>query len=316
MRKVGWAYHSKYLEHDNGDGHIERISRLKSIIRQLKRDEVDTQLIPIDVKPSLVDWIKEVHDSEYIYRFKNAGLKNIRILDSPDTPLCPKTYEVALWSTGGILSAIDKVMDGTVDRAFCAVRPPGHHAIRNQSMGFCFFNNIAIGAKYLQKQYNINKIFILDWDVHHGNGTQQAFERDSSVLFTSIHQDPLYCYPGSGFADEIGLEEGKGYTLNCPMPVGDGDDDYYKVLVETVFPYVDKFKPEMILISAGFDAHVDDPLGDMNITEKGFAKMTEMVSALSDQFCNGKIISVLEGGYNLTALGKCVSDHIQALIHS
>lgn len=314
MKKVGFVYHPIYLEHDTGREHPERKSRLEAILRQLKRDNLLSQLVSIEPYEASLEWIKEIHDPDYIKKVEMACQEKISYLGSSDCPISENTYKTSLWAVGGVLSAADKVMDKTIDRAFCAVRPPGHHAERDQAMGFCFFNNIAVAARYLQKKYHLNKIFILDWDVHHGNGTQHSFERDSSVFYCSLHADPRFCYPGTGFAEEIGLDQGKGFTLNCPIPPSTDDNVYLSLFENEVLPAIQDFQPDFILISAGFDAHIDDPLAQLNLTEEAYIKMTQHIVKLADELCKGRIISVLEGGYNLLALGKSVSEHIQALM--
>ncbi len=314
MRKLGFVYHPIYLDHDTGIRHPERKARLESITQQLEEDNLSSQLLRIEPFQAATEWITEIHDIEYIKKVENACQQGEGFIDNPDTPASENTYNAALMAVGGVLAAIDNVMKGTIQRAFCSVRPPGHHAEQNSSMGFCFFNNIAIGARYLQKKYQLNKIFILDWDVHHGNGTQHSFERDSSVFFSSLHEDPRYCYPGSGAADEIGLGPGEGFTLNCPIQPGTLDEHYYIVFEQNIIPAIKSFRPDFILISAGFDAHTSDPIAHVNLTEKTYTNMTHSLSRLADEFCHGRIISVLEGGYDLKAIGNSVSAHIKALL--
>jgi len=200
-----------------------------------------------------------------------------------------------------------------VKRAFAAGRPPGHHAEPDRAMGFCLFSNIAIAARYLQRQYNLHSIAIVDFDVHHGNGTQAAFEDDPSVLFISMHQHPSTCYPGTGLDWEVGEGPGRGFTLNIPMIPGGGDQQYLTVMRDRVLPKLDHFRPEMLLISAGFDGHQDDPLAHMELSENGFYEMTRMLVQLADTHCAGRLVSVLEGGYNLRALARSIARHLQAL---
>ena len=213
---------------------------------------------------------------------------------------------------GESLIAADAIMKEKITNAFCAIRPPGHHAEKNRALGFCLFNNIAITAKYLQQKHAIEKILIIDWDVHHGNGTQNAFYEDATVFYFSIHQSPHY--PGTGLINETGIRKGERFTLNVPLTAGHGDEDYIEAFQSKLLPAANKFKPDFILISAGFDAHRDDPLAGMQLTETGFAKLTEIAADLADEFCNGKIISFLEGGYNLEKLAASVAAHIEILI--
>jgi len=199
-----------------------------------------------------------------------------------------------------------------VDNAFCAVRPPGHHAERNRGMGFCLFNNVAIAARYFQKKHHLARVLIVDWDVHHGNGTQHAFDEDPSILFFSTHQYPHY--PGTGSAEEQGRGQGEGMTINVPMTAGAGDDEYRTVFSKVLVPAADKFKPDVVIISAGFDAHQDDPLASMGLTEAGYADLTSIVAGIARQYSQGRILSSLEGGYNLQALSASVEQHILGLL--
>ncbi len=204
-------------------------------------------------------------------------------------------------------------MAGLVTNAFCAVRPPGHHAERSRAMGFCFFNNVALGARYLQKKYGLERIAIVDWDVHHGNGTQHLFETDPSVLYISLHQDPNTCYPGTGRKTETGKGPGLGTTLNFPFPPHSQDQDYLEVMDGYVLPALKNFRPDCLMISAGFDAHQDDPLALINLTQKGYLSMGALLGSFAKDFCDSRVITVLEGGYNLAVLEECVFDHINML---
>jgi len=233
------------------------------------------------------------------------------LLDSPDTGICPESFEVALLSVGGVLTAIDRIMEGEVERAFCAIRPPGHHAERERAMGFCIFNNVAIGARYLQERYAIERVLIIDWDTHHGNGTENAFLTDPTVFYASIHQYPHY--PGTGARLDKGVGEGEGYTLNIPLPAGSGDKEYIAAFQDILLPTAHAFSPQFILLSAGFDAHRDDPLSGMFLTEDGFEELTHLILELAQKNCQGRLVSVLEGGYNLIALSRSVERHLFVL---
>ncbi len=215
-------------------------------------------------------------------------------------------------AAGGMLSAIDAVMAGKVENAFCAVRPPGHHAVRDRAMGFCIFNNIAIGAKYIQEKYGLSKILIVDWDVHHGNGTQESFYEDPDVLYFSLHRYPFY--PGTGSLSQKGQGDGLNLNLNFPLPAGSTDEDYLEIFEAQLKPAVVSFSPDFVLISAGFDAHVEDPLGGMAVTEEGFAMMTQIVKEIAQQCCESRLVSILEGGYHLQALADSVDAHIRVLM--
>ena len=214
-------------------------------------------------------------------------------------------------AAGGVLAAVDAVMNKQVTNAFCAVRPPGHHAMENRAMGFCIFNNVAIGTKYVQKKYGLSNVLIVDWDVHHGNGTQAAFYDDPTVLYFSVHQYPFY--PGSGSEAEKGEGKGLNYTINVPLPAGSGDDVYVKAFEEKLRPAALAFGPDFVFISAGFDAHENDLLGGMKVTADGFAELTRIVKAIAQRCCNGRIVSVLEGGYHLGGLAASVEAHIRVL---
>ena len=265
------------------------------------------------IAPSIPErrWLETVHRPEHIDRIQRAVPSSGYAYLDADTPLSPGSYQTALRAVGGTLAAIDAVMAGAVANCFCAVRPPGHHAEPTRAMGFCLFNNVAIGARYIQQRHGLSKVLILDWDVHHGNGTQTAFYDDASVLYVSLHQFPWY--PGTGDHDEIGAGAGEGYTINVPFPAGRGDDEYLKAFDLQIGPAVRAFVPDFILISAGFDAHRDDPLAGMRVTEEGYRAMTEQVRGWAQAFCKDRIVSCLEGGYNLDALSRSVDAHVSVL---
>jgi acetoin utilization deacetylase AcuC-like enzyme len=224
------------------------------------------------------------------------------------------SLEAAYLAAGGVLAGIDAIMEKRIDHVFCAVRPPGHHAEAARAMGFCLFNNIAIAARYAQKRYGIQRVLIVDWDVHHGNGTQHSFEDDSSILFFSTHQYPHY--PGTGRGTERGTGSGEGFTINVPMEAGGGDEEYRSIFQKVLTPAAERFRPEFILLSAGFDAHRDDPLASMTLTESGYADLTEIVVGIAKRHAGGRVLSALEGGYNLTALAASVDAHLTALLNA
>jgi acetoin utilization deacetylase AcuC-like enzyme len=217
-----------------------------------------------------------------------------------------------LFAAGGALAAVDAVATGVLLNVFCAVRPPGHHAESDSPMGFCLFNNVAIAARYAQQHYGISKIAIVDWDVHHGNGTQEIFYSDPSVFYISLHQYPFY--PGTGGRAETGTGKGEGYTLNVPMRAGSGEAEYLKAFREEILPRLNMYRPELLIISAGFDAHRDDPLANIELTEASFATLTAMLMEVAGKYCQHRIVSVLEGGYNLQALSHSVEAHINELL--
>jgi acetoin utilization deacetylase AcuC-like enzyme len=235
------------------------------------------------------------------------------MLDDGDTPIGAESFDVARLAAGAVVTSTIAVLEGRVRRAFAAVRPPGHHAEPDRPMGFCLFSNLAIAVRVAQQSYGLGHVAIVDFDVHHGNGTQAVFEDDPSVLFVSLHQDPRSCYPGSGYARETGVGIGQGFSLNLPLPPGTDDEGYLRAIDEVVVPRLHDFCPEMLFISAGFDAHRDDPLADMNMTEAGFHAVTERLVALADVSCKGRVVSALEGGYDLRALGRSVVQHLLAM---
>ena len=210
--------------------------------------------------------------------------------------------------------AVEAVMGDQVDNAFCAVRPPGHHAERDRAMGFCFFNNVALGAVYALEHFGLERVAIIDWDVHHGNGTQHLFESDPRVFYVSLHEDPQHCYPGTGYRREEGKGAGQGFTLNLPFPPHSDDHDYLTALKKEALPRLQAFAPQFVFISAGFDAHADDPLAHMNLSREGFREMGQLLLDLAQETAQGRLVTVLEGGYNLEVLEECVEDHVRLLI--
>jgi acetoin utilization deacetylase AcuC-like enzyme/formylglycine-generating enzyme required for sulfatase activity len=310
--KTGFVYDDIYLKHRTTPGHPESSQRLVAINERLKASGLYSQLLKISPKPVPSEWLEMVHSPEYIRRVRWSCENNAGYLDSMDVPISKESYEAALFAAGGVLSAIDAVMEKKVTNAFCAVRPPGHHALEDKAMGFCIFNNVAIGVKYIQKKHNLSDILIVDWDVHHGNGTQAMFYDDPSVLYFSTHQYPFY--PGTGSEAEKGSDEGINHTINVPLPIGSGDSDYIRAFQEKLKPAALEFSPDFVLISAGFDAHKDDLLGGMRITADGFAKLTQIVKEISETCCDGRLVSVLEGGYGLEGLSASVEAHIKVLM--
>ncbi|HIJ53749.1 MAG TPA: SUMF1/EgtB/PvdO family nonheme iron enzyme [Planctomycetes bacterium] len=310
--KTGFVYHDIYLEHKTTEGHPERPQRLVAIVEGLKQKGLYSQLLALSPSPAAVEWIQMVHSPEYIQRAENSCRNGTRYLDSMDTPISPRSYDAALMAVGGVFSAIDAVMQKKITNAFCAVRPPGHHAVEDAAMGFCIFNNVAIGARYIQKKYHLSKILIVDWDVHHGNATQAMFYDDPNVLYFGVHQYPFY--PGTGSEAEKGSGKGLNYNINVPLPAGSTDDDYVRVFKEKLEPAALTFSPDFVLISAGFDAHENDLLGGMKVTAQGFAQLTAIVKTIAQKCCQGRLVSVLEGGYDLEGLAASVEAHIQVLM--
>ena len=267
-----------------------------------------TTLPAVDCEP---EWLASVHHRGLIERARVSCEEGLPYLDTPDVAICGVSFDIACLAAGTVLNLADAVASGRSDNGFALIRPPGHHAEYDAALGFCLFNNIAIAARYLQQQHSLEKILILDWDVHHGNGTQHLFEEDPSVFYVSTHQYPHY--PGTGSYSETGIGAGKGTTLNCPMDAGANNEAYTEVFTEKILPAVELFKPDIILISAGFDAHQADPLGSINLTTEHYAWMTKRLMECADRHCNGRILSVLEGGYDLDALALSVASHIKTL---
>lgn len=312
MGTTGLIYDPRYLEHDMGAGHPESPNRLRAIMQRLEQSGTLATLTRIDPRTAEDEWVTLVHRSEHVAMLNRQAPTHGRISLDADTSMSPGSLGAAYLAAGGALAGVDAIMAGRVQHAFCAVRPPGHHAEADRAMGFCLFNNVAIAARYAQKRYGVQRVLIVDWDVHHGNGTQHSFESDASVLFFSTHQYPHY--PGTGRASECGRGAGEGLTINVPMEAGEGDDEYRAVFQKVLVPAADAFKPEFVIISAGFDAHRDDPLASMGLTEEGYADLTNIVAGIARQHCQGRLLSALEGGYNLTALAASVERHIQALV--
>jgi len=251
-----------------------------------------------------------VHDLNYLEFLAKTQKKDFFALD-PDTIGCSKSWEVARLAAGAVIQAVEEVGKGNLKNAFCAIRPPGHHALRDRAMGFCFLNNIAIAAAHLIEEHSYARILIVDWDAHHGNGTQHIFYSDPKVFYFSLHQYPFY--PGTGAASETGDGVGKGVTLNIPLAAGSGDEEFFRAIKEKLLPAAQDFKPQFILISAGFDAHQADPLTGLNVTEKGFEEATQVVKEFAEKECEGRLVSVLEGGYDLKALADSLILHLKVL---
>ncbi len=258
--------------------------------------------------------LERVHPAGYLDRMEKAAGNGAGFIDTNECPICPDTMRVARLAVGGVLAAVDAVMAGEARNAFCAVRPPGHHAERQRAMGFCYYNNVAIAAEHLLHHHGLERVAILDWDVHHGNGTQHHFEDNPNVLFCSIHQHPDTLFPGTGYPGETGVGDGAGATVNAAMYPYQGDDEYRRAFDEQILPAIEAYKPQFLLVSAGFDAHHRDPLANIELSTEMYGWMTARLAGLAGTLCNGRFVSVLEGGYDLTALADCVEVHVEGLL--
>ena len=311
---TGLAYSPEFLKHRPSTGHPESPERLESIYRRLKTESLLNQMVNIDFAPAPISAIKLVHTAEYVKRVAQLCKSGASYIDSPDSEICPESYDVARLAVGAVLAATDAIMDNRLTNALCLVRPPGHHAEADKSMGFCLFNNVAIAARYLQTKQGLEKILIVDWDVHHGNGTQHTFEADPGVFYSSFHQSPSSCYPGTGWPDERGKGPGKGTTLNMPFEPGAGDDDYRTIYNQQFRPAVESFQPQFVIVSSGFDAHRNDPLANLCLSIEGFNFLMEQTCLLANQFAENRLLVVLEGGYNLDVLAEGVASQVHLLL--
>ena len=308
---TGFVYDERFLDHDAGPHHPERRERLESTIAHLRHQAWFDELRSVPASPCERTWIETVHDGELIDRARESCRRGLPYLDVADVGICPDSYDIALLAAGGALALADGVARAEIANGFALSRPPGHHAERNVALGFCLFNNVAVAARYLQREHGLDKILILDWDVHHGNGTQHTFESDPSVLYVSTHQYPYY--PGTGALSEDGEGRGRGATLNCPMPAGAGDPEYERAFTERILPKLDEFAPQAVILSAGFDAHAADPLAQIRLSTDFFAWMTERMMEVAERHAGGRLISILEGGYNTEVLPHCVAAHLELL---
>lgn len=298
--EMGVCWDQEYFSHETGS-HPESADRLRPLYDRLRAGDFTANLRQIPARKASLEEICTVHDPgyvDYVRQFCEAGGGYIWL----DTAASPKSFEVALLASGGFLACLDAVMRGEVSRAFSLGRPPGHHAEADRAMGFCFFNHVAVGARYLQTHHGLDRVLIVDWDVHHGNGTENTFLNDDSVLYISIHQSP--CYPGTGPVEEIGQGEGVGCNVNIPLPPGCGDETYLAAFGEIVLPMAQQFRPEFILVSAGMDAHYLDPLANMRVTSPCFGAMGQMLQLTAESFGKGRLAFCLEGGYNAQALAS------------
>ena len=309
-KKTALLTDSRFTLHLTGYGHVESPARVVAITKALQEAGLLDGGTSLAVRPAIEEEITLAHDPAYIalVRHESQLARGVEVLSTGDVMISKESFAIAQLAVGAVLNGLKAVFENSFSSAFCIVRPPGHHACRSQGMGFCLFNNVAIGALYALKHYPIDRVLIVDWDVHHGNGTQDIVQNDERIFYFSTHQSPLY--PGTGFADEKGV----GNILNVPIAAGpESRTRLLHAFRKDLADAMEKFKPELILISAGFDAHFQDPLGGLNLTEEDFAELTSLVSEIARKFAKGRIVSVLEGGYNLDAIAKSATAHVKAL---
>jgi acetoin utilization deacetylase AcuC-like enzyme len=311
MKRTGIVRDERYIEHVTDDYHPENPNRLRAIYAMLQHGDMGNQFTEIPPRPATSEELEMVHLPSYIDLIASTAGQPARRLD-PDTVASPKSYEAARLAVGGVLEAIEAVLQGKIDNAFALVRPPGHHAESNRAMGFCIFNNIAVGAKYVMKIHGMERVLIIDWDVHHGNGTQNTFYEDPKVLYFSTHRYGFF-YPGTGAPAEVGSGKGEGFTVNVPMSPGSGDAEYGNVFLHILRPIALSYEPQLILVSAGFDTYSRDPLGGMGMTERGYARLTNIIMDMAERTCGGKIVITLEGGYDLDGLATSVKAVLREL---
>jgi len=310
MRRTAIVRDEKYLDHQPGMWHPESPERLEAIYSALNGDDMAGFFVDLPARQATRDELHRIHSPHYVDTILATAGKGYRSLD-PDTAVSEGSSEAALLAAGGLCEAISAVVSGEIDNAFALVRPPGHHAEHNRAMGFCLFNNLAVGARHAQAIHGIQRVLVVDWDLHHGNGTQHSFEEDPSVLYFSTHQYPYY--PGSGASEQIGKGRGEGFTVNVPLSSGKGDAEYAAVFDRILTPIALEFAPELILVSAGFDIHENDPLGGMRVTSQGFARLTRSLIDIADTCCAGRLVMSLEGGYDLKGLSSSVKAVVREL---
>lgn len=308
--KVGLIYDSLYLEHDV-QSHPENARRLRAVMSLLEEAALVRRLEAPPARDATTEELEWVHTPEHIANVR-AWAEAGGAWADPDTYICDRSYDAALRAAGGCLTATEGVLDGSLSSAFCLVRPPGHHATRNRAMGFCLFNNIAVAAEFARRRHGVKRVAIVDFDVHHGNGTQDAFYEEPDVLYYSSHLYPFY--PGSGHWQEVGQGPGQGATVNVPLPAGCGDDEYRRVSAEVLAPVLRRFQPELVLSSAGFDGHFSDPLAGMRLSVAGYAEIAATLKNLADELCDGRLVLTLEGGYDLTAMPWAIRSFFEVML--
>ena len=305
-------YDDIYLKHDTGPNHPENSARIINTIKHLRSANCWQKLDIKKPRAATVTEVSAIHSTSQIEQVAEIARSGGEYLD-PDTYVSSDSYEAALNAAGAPLTAIDLIMDKKADNAFCLVRPPGHHATPEKGMGFCLFNNVAIAAKYIQSRYSLDRIVIIDWDVHHGNGTQDAFYDDPSVMYFSMHRYPFY--PGTGAEEETGKDSGSGFTINIPLSYNTEPQEYLKFFEDILEKRIKPFNPQFILISSGFDAYRLDPISGLSLEASDYNKLTKLTQNIAKDCCDGRIVSCLEGGYHLLDLPKCIEEHLNGLMY-
>jgi acetoin utilization deacetylase AcuC-like enzyme len=310
--RTGLVLSDAYVEHLTGPDHPEQPGRVTAIAKRLEADGLLAQAVRIEPRAATDEEILRCHEADYLALVKEEVGEGQPRLSTGDTRVSAESLEIARLAAGGVMTAVDAVMDGRVTNAFAVVRPPGHHATPDRGMGFCLFNNVALAARHAQAVHGVERVLIADWDVHHGNGTQDIFYEDGSVLFFDTHQHPLY--PGTGLATERGRGRGEGLTINCPFAAGAGHKEIVGAFRDVLVPAADRFRPDLVLVSAGFDSRIDDPLGGFRLTDEDFAELTAIARAIAAKHAGGRVVSTLEGGYNLQGLALAAASHVRGMM--
>jgi len=310
MKRVGLIQHPAYLEHITSDYHPEHPNRLKTIYALLAQGQGGGRFEVWQPREATLDELQQVHAPSYVRRIEATRGCGHTQLD-PDTHVSSETYRVAKLAAGGLLVLVEALFANRIDNGFALIRPPGHHAEADRGMGFCIYNNVAVAARYAQAAGLAQRVLIVDWDLHHGNGTQHMFESDHSVLYFSTHQYPFY--PGTGRADEVGRSKGVGHTVNVPLPGGQGNADFLAIYEGLLAPIAEQFRPDLMLVSAGFDTYYQDPLGSMRVTENGFGEIMQCLMRIAEAHCQGRILLTLEGGYHVEGQARSVKCVLEAL---
>lgn len=311
--KVDIITHPRCMDHDTGRDHPESPERIQAILERLEKGPLREVLSRVVPRPAERACIEAVHKDAYLLRFEETCLSGKEYFLHTDNRVSYETYEIALLSAGACLSGIDLMESGVSRLPFCCIRPPGHHAEASLALGFCFLNNVAIAARYWQNRYGKRRIFIIDWDAHHGNGIQEVFDEDPDVFYASIHEHPTFSFPGTGYADENGNGAGIGATLNIPLPPGSGEKEVMKALEYQVAPAIEAFRPEAMIVAAGFDGHSMDDMSGLSYSTRLYGHMGTFMSSWADEFCGGAVLTVLEGGYNLKSLAASVEAYLAGL---